>query len=138
MNYLDIWTLDIDTLKSVAKSHGYDVSSNEDTLRSDLEQNSMDLETIRLLNLPMNNNSNIENSDLFIYLKEHLDKFIYLVVRNTFEHFQMPQNEDDRDDIISWCTQFLPNNSEISREKILDLIGNDQNVFPDYYFDLKK
>jgi hypothetical protein len=122
----------------VAKSHGYDVSSNEDTLRSELEQNSMDLETNRLLSLPMNNNSNIENSDLFKYLKEHLDKFIYVVTRNTFEHFQMPDNEDDRDDIISWCTQFLPNNSEISREKILDLIGNDSNTFPDFYFDLKK
>jgi hypothetical protein len=138
MNYLDIWTLDIETLKSVAKSHGYDVSSNEDTLRSDLEQNSMDLETIRLLSLPMINNANIENSDLFKYLKDNLDKFIYLVVRNTFEHFQIPENEDDREDIISWCTQFLPNNSEISREKILDLIGNDSNTFPDYYFDLKK
>jgi hypothetical protein len=138
MNYLDIWTLDTKTLKSVAKSHGYDVSSNEDTLRSELEQNSMDLETIRLLSLPMNINADIENSDLFKYLKEHLDKFIYLVVRNTFEHFQTPENEDDRDDIISWCTQFLPNNSEISREKILDLIGNDSNTFPDFYFDLKK
>jgi hypothetical protein len=138
MNYLDIWTLDTKTLKSVAKSHGFDVSSNEDTLRSELEQNSMDLETNRLLSLPMNINANIENSDLFKYLKEHLDKFIYLVVRNTFEHFQMPTNEDDRDDIISWCNQFLPNNSEISREKILDLIGNDSNTFPDYYFDLKK
>jgi hypothetical protein len=122
----------------VAKSHGYDVSSNEDTLRSELEQNSMDLETNRLLSLPMNKNSNIENSDLFKYIKEHLDKFIYVVTRNTFEHFQMPDNEDDRDDIISWCTTFLPNNSEISREKILDLIGNDSNTFPDYYFDLKK
>ena len=138
MNYLDIWTLDIETLKSVAKSHGFEVSSNEDTLRSDLEQNSMDLETIRLLSLPMINNANIENSDLFKYLKDNLDKFIYLVVRNTFEHFQIPENEDDREDIISWCTQFLPNNSEISREKILDLIGNDSNTFPDYYFDLKK
>jgi len=138
MNYLDIWTLDIETLKSVAKAHGYEVSDDEELLRSNLEQDSMDREVDNLIQRPMNKNTNIENSDLFKYLKDNVDKFIYVVTRNTFEHFQMPDNEDDRQDIISWCSTFLPNNSDISREKILDLIGNDQNVFPDFYFDLKK